>query len=84
MINQSLRLEWSFQESWINYNSPRKAQRCVSTRWILEKINAKDKTFSKSEHRVKQQSSDELSNETQAIDSEKQFIENKVKIKFKL
>ena len=52
-------------------------------RWILEKINAKDKTFSKSEE---SNNNPEINyrNETQAIDSEKRFIENKVKIKFKL
>ena len=68
-----------------NYNSPRKSQRCESTRWILEKINAKDKTFSKSEKsKTTIQKTINYRNETQAIDSEKQFIENKVKIKFKL
>ena len=52
-------------------------------RWILEKINAKDKTFSKSEESNNNPVIN-YRNETQAIDSEKQFIENKVKIKFKL
>ena len=52
----------------------------MSTRWIL-KDNAKDKTFSQIKSNNPRR---KLSNETQAIDSEKQFIENKVKIKFKL
>ena len=51
-------------------------------RWITRKINAKDKTFSKSEESNNNPVIN-YRNETQAIDSEKQFIENKV-IKFKL
>ena len=57
-----------------NYNSPRKSQRCESTRWILEKINAKDKTFSKSEKsKTTIQITINYRNETQAIDSESKF-----------
>ena len=47
------------------------------------KINAKDKTFSQIKEKQQSKMIENYRNETQAIDSEKQFIENKV-IKFKL
>ena len=56
-----------------NYNSP-SSESCM-----VEKLkdNAKDKTFSQSRETTIQDKED-YRNETQAIDSEKQFIENKV------
>ena len=70
------RLEWSFQESWIT--TIRQDEK--SSRWKNSKIMQRIKPF----HIMSKQSKKNYRNETQAIDSEKQFIENKVKIKFKL